>query len=83
MRPAHKGVYSKHIRRATRLPVRVREDSTGVVLCKPNSTSPWNAGYINQDQFQKLYSETEATARMIAGLLRYLQSSDFKGAKYK
>lgn len=42
-----------------------------------------DAGYINQDQFQKLYSETEATARMIAGLLRYLQNSDFKGAKYK
>ena len=42
-----------------------------------------DAGYINQDQFQKHYSETEATARMIAGLLRYLQNSDFKGAKYK
>lgn len=42
-----------------------------------------DAGYINQDQFQKLYAETEATARMIAGLLRYLQNSDFKGAKYK
>ncbi|MBW6511062.1 MAG: four helix bundle protein [Desulfuromonadaceae bacterium] len=42
-----------------------------------------DAGYINQDQFKKLYSETEATARMIAGLLRYLQNSDFKGAKYK
>lgn len=42
-----------------------------------------DAGYINQDQFQKLYSETEATARMITGLLRYLQNSDFKGAKYK
>lgn len=42
-----------------------------------------DAGYINQEQFQKLYSETDATARMIAGLLRYLQNSDFKGAKYK
>ncbi len=42
-----------------------------------------DAGYINQDQFEKLYSETETTARMIAGLLRYLQNSDFKGAKYK
>jgi len=42
-----------------------------------------DAGYLNQEQFQKLYSETEATARMIAGLLRYLQNSDFKGAKYK
>lgn len=42
-----------------------------------------DAGYIDQEQFQKLYSETEATARMIAGLLRYLQNSDFKGAKYK
>ena len=42
-----------------------------------------DAGYMNQEQFQKLYSETEATARMIAGLLRYLQNSDLKGAKYK
>ena len=42
-----------------------------------------DAGYLNKEQFQKLYSETEATARMIAGLLRYLQNSDFKGAKYK
>ena len=42
-----------------------------------------DAGYINQEQFQKLHSETEATARMITGLLRYLQNSDSKGAKYK
>ena len=42
-----------------------------------------DSGYIDQGQFQKLYSETEATARMIAGLLRYLQNSEFKGAKYK
>lgn len=42
-----------------------------------------DAGYINQDQFQELYSEAEATARMIGGLLRYLQNSDFKGTKYK
>ena len=42
-----------------------------------------DAGYINQEQFQKLYSETEATSWMIAGLLLYLQKSDFKGAKYK
>ena len=42
-----------------------------------------DAGYINQEQFQELHSETEATARMIGGLLRYLQNSDFKGAKYK
>ena len=42
-----------------------------------------DVGYINQEQFQKLYSETVATSRLIAGLLRYLQNSDFKGAKYK
>lgn len=42
-----------------------------------------DAGNINQEQFQILYSETEKTSRMIAGLLRYLHNSDFKGAKYK
>ncbi len=42
-----------------------------------------DAGHINEKQFQKLYSGTEETARLIGGLLRYLRNNDFKGAKYK
>ena len=42
-----------------------------------------DANYINYEQFQMLYSDTETVARLIGGLLRYLQNNDFKGAKYK
>ena len=42
-----------------------------------------DAGYISDKQFQKLYSSTEETARLIGGLLRYLRNNDFKGSKYK
>ena len=42
-----------------------------------------DAGYLNQTQFKELYTETETTARLIGGLLRYLQNNDFKGSKYK
>lgn len=42
-----------------------------------------DAGYITQEQFKFLYSETETTARLIGGLLRYLLNSNLKGAKYK
>lgn len=42
-----------------------------------------DANYINQEQFKHLYSETEATARLIGRLLRYLQNSNLKVAKFK
>ena len=42
-----------------------------------------DAGYITGDQFRKLYSDTNTTARLVGGLLRYLRHNDFKGAKYK
>ena len=42
-----------------------------------------DAGYLNQKQFKELYTETETTARLIGGLLRYLQNNDFQGSKYK
>lgn len=37
----------------------------------------------NNVNIKHLYSETETTARLIGGLLRYLQNSNLKGAKYK
>jgi len=42
-----------------------------------------DAGHIGEEQFQKLYSSTEETARLIGGLLRYLRNNDFRGSKYK
>lgn len=46
-------------------------------------TSPGKLKNFNQEQFQKLYSETETTARLVGGLRRYLQNSNLKGAKFK
>jgi four helix bundle protein len=42
-----------------------------------------DAGYLNSTQFQALYEKAETTARLIGGLIRYLQKNDFKGSKYK
>lgn len=42
-----------------------------------------DAGYITQEQFELLYGTVESTARLIGGFMRYLQSSDQKGHKYK
>ncbi|WP_372683738.1 four helix bundle protein [Desulfosarcina sp.] len=42
-----------------------------------------DACYLNQTHFEELYTEADTTARLIGGLLRYLQNNDFKGSKYK
>lgn len=42
-----------------------------------------DAEYITQEQFELLYGAVESTARLIGGFMRYLQSSDQKGHKYK
>lgn len=41
-----------------------------------------DAEYINQGQFDKLYSETETIGKQIGGLMRYLKNSSRKGAKF-
>ncbi len=41
-----------------------------------------DAGYLNQEQFEKLFEKAETTARLNGGLLRYLRNNDFKGSKF-
>jgi four helix bundle protein len=42
-----------------------------------------DAGYLNRVQFQDLYDQSETTARLIGGFMRYLRNSDQKGYKFK
>jgi four helix bundle protein len=42
-----------------------------------------DAGYINQDRFGALRDQSEDVARLMGGLIRYLQASSFKGHKYR
>ncbi len=39
--------------------------------------------YINDAQFQELVEKTVRINRLIAGLMKYLQTSDLRGSKYK
>jgi four helix bundle protein len=39
--------------------------------------------YLSQSDFDDLYEKVNQASRMISGLMNYLQSSDFRGAKYK
>ena len=39
--------------------------------------------YINQETFDKLYSEIDRIGGKLVNLMKYLSSSDFKGAKFK
>ncbi len=39
--------------------------------------------YINDAQFQELVEKTLRINRLIAGLMKYLQTSDLRGSKYK
>ena len=42
-----------------------------------------DAGFLNAKAFDDLYALATETSRLIAGLMRYLKASDFKGVKYK
>jgi four helix bundle protein len=39
--------------------------------------------YISQDCFNKLYSDVDEVAKMIAGLIEYLNTSNIKGKKFQ
>jgi len=39
--------------------------------------------YIDKNQFTVIEGKLSETSRMLSGLIRYLQQSDFKGAKFK
>ena len=40
-------------------------------------------GYIEDDNFMELSTLATETARMVAGLMKYLQGSGYKGTKFK
>jgi len=40
-------------------------------------------GYISQSEFERLTELAERTINLIGGLMKYLQQSKLKGAKYK
>lgn len=40
-------------------------------------------GYISEKEFNTVYSKADENGRVIAGLMRYLRSSDVRGLKYK
>ena len=42
-----------------------------------------DAGFLTVKAFDDLYALATETSRLIAGLMRYLKDSDFKGVKYK
>lgn len=41
-----------------------------------------DAGFIDEKKFQDLYSPAEETSRLIAGFMRYLSQSDYRGSKF-
>jgi four helix bundle protein len=41
-----------------------------------------DAGFINQKQFGDLYGHAEETSKLIAGFMRYLQQSNYRGGKF-
>ena len=41
-----------------------------------------DAGFIRQVQFGELYGHAEETSRLIAGFMRYLQQSNYRGGKF-
>ena len=43
----------------------------------------FDQSYINEVQFQDLSQQTIRVSRLIAGLMRYLNTSDVRGIKYK
>jgi four helix bundle protein len=42
-----------------------------------------DAGHIDEDQFTELYVLTTDTGKLLAGLMRYLSNSEYRGSKYK
>lgn len=42
-----------------------------------------NQGYISQTEFERLHELADRTINLTGGLMKYLQQSSIKGAKYK
>ena len=42
-----------------------------------------DAGYLSRTEFDELHALVTESGRLIAGLLRYLERSNFNGTKFK
>jgi hypothetical protein len=42
-----------------------------------------DAGYMNTTQFEALYEQTKEVSRLLAGFMRYLETSELQGHKFK
>ena len=42
-----------------------------------------DAGFIEQDEFQRIYNLSSELSRLLANFIRYLNASDYKGNKLK
>ncbi|MCH8157383.1 MAG: four helix bundle protein [Nitrospinae bacterium] len=42
-----------------------------------------DAGFLEENQFQKIYDLVVDTSRLLGGFLKYLKKSDLKGTKFK
>lgn len=40
-----------------------------------------DAGFLNQSEFNNLYTQTDSTSKLIGGFMRYLKDSDLRGKK--
>jgi four helix bundle protein len=40
-------------------------------------------GYLSQDLFERLSNDADEIGRLISGLMKYLNKSEFKGSKYR
>jgi four helix bundle protein len=43
----------------------------------------FDAGYLTPIEFEELYALASETSRLLAGLLRYLRDSSFRGVKFR
>jgi four helix bundle protein len=60
--------------------VSIAKASTGEV--KSQLYAALDVGYCSQAEFDRLYLLTTDIGRMLAGLMRYLRDTDFKGQKF-
>jgi four helix bundle protein len=50
--------------------------------CRSQSYRAFDYKYLNQDEFDDLFSRTTQLSRKISSLIGYLKSSEFKGSKF-
>ena len=61
--------------------VSIAKGSTGEV--RAHLYVALDAGYIDQETFARLFDMATQISRMLAGLMKYLRNSDYKGKKFR